>query len=464
MFSRTIGKNNLQSREAQNLPELPDSGVVPVYLQVDTQVFDAESLKSFGIEIIAEEENGFIIGASADNFKSHSEKINKFINQEGRFKNKASQLWQINDGTQWRIEQILSDDLRAKWGQIQDGDQVVVDVGIACYVKIPQQPEREDDDTDEKYQQKIYRWKQKKEKLDLKRDAIARKRQTEFEKFVRAYGGELLGAYIDFDDSFSCRIRISGKGLKDIVLNYQYLFEVVEYDPLTIADISTGEIDNIDPTLIPPEEGFSKVCVIDSGIQEEHRLLAPAIDAASSVSFVPSDTGTADVAGNGGHGTRVAGAVLYPSQIPRTGEYPLPCFIQNAKVLTSIDEEARLPKNLYPPKLMENIVDRFNGTRIFNMSINSYNPCKVIHMSQWASAIDKLMFKNDILFILSAGNLGNTSGNPLKPGIKEHLDAGRNYPEYLLESSSRIADPAQSSFALTVGSICVRPAWALTNG
>ena len=75
-------------------------------------------------------------------------------------------------------------------------------------------------------------------------------------------------------------------------------------------------------------------------------------------------------------------------------------------------------------------------------------------MSQWASAIDKLMFKNDILFILSAGNLGNTSGNSLKPGIKEHLDAGRNYPEYLLESSSRIADPAQSSFALTVGSIC----------
>jgi len=447
--------NNLNARIDQKLPELPDSEVIPVFLQIDTQDFDVESLKSFGIEIIAEEENGFIIGASADNFKSLRDKIDKFINQEGKFKNKASQLWQINDGIQWRIEQILSDDLRVKWNQIKDNDQLFVDIGIACYIKISKQPEKKDDVTEKGYQESLERWRKKRVSLGEKRDAIALKRQTEFEKFIRAYGGELLGAYIDFDDSFSCRIRISGKGLKDIVLNYQYLFEVVEHDPLTITDISTGDIDHIDPTLIPPEEGFPKVCVIDSGIQEEHRLLTPAIDAASSVSFVPSDTGTADVAGNGGHGTRVAGAVLYPSQIPRTGEYPLPCFIQNAKVLTSIDEEARLPKNLYPPKLMEDIVDRFNGTRIFNMSINSYSPCKVIHMSQWAAVIDKLMFKNNILFILSAGNLGNMSRNPLKPGIKEHLNAGRNYPEYLLESSSRIANPAQSSFALTVGSVCL---------
>ncbi|MBI2470146.1 MAG: S8 family serine peptidase, partial [Planctomycetes bacterium] len=400
--------NNLKARIDQKLPELPDSEVVPVFLQIDTQDFDVESLKSLGIEIIAEEEGGFIIGASADNFKSLRKKIDKFIKQEGLFKDKASQLWQINDGVQWRIEQILSDDLRVKWDQIKDNDPLFVDVGIACYIRISKQPEKKEDVTEEKYQESLERWRNKRDNIEKQRDDIALKRQTEFEKFVSAYGGELLGAYIDFDDSFSCRIRISGKGLKDIVLNYQYLFEVVEHDPLTITDISTGESDNIEPTLIPPEEGFPKVCVIDSGIQEEHRLLAPAIDAASSVSFVPSDTtGTADVAGNGGHGTRVAGAVLYPSQIPRTGEYPLPCFIQNAKVLTSIDEEARLPKNLYPPKLMENIVDRFNGTRIFNMSINSYNPCKVIHMSQWASAIDKLMLKNDILFILSAGNLGN---------------------------------------------------------
>ena len=311
-------------------------------------------------------------------------------------------------------------------------------------------------DTHKTYNEKIRRWQEKKNNQEIQRDKISEKRQTEFEKFVLAYNGELLGSYIDFEDSFSCRIKISGKGLKDIVLNYQYLFEVIENDPLTITDLSTGEIDNIDPNLIPPENGFPKVCIIDSGIQEEHKLLSAAIDSGSSVSFIPEDMGTADVVGNGGHGTRVAGAVLFPYNIPRNGNYQLPCFIQNAKVLVLRGGQALLPETLYPPTLMGNIVKQFEGTRIFNMSINSFSPCKLTHMSQWATAIDKLMVEKDILFILSAGNLRKDSGNVAKPGIKEHLNAGRNYPSYLLENSSRIGNPAQSCFALTVGSICFK--------
>lgn len=447
-------ENNLKNRSELKLPELPDSGVVPVFLQVDTQEFNVESLKNLGIEIIAEEENGFIIGASADTFQSLREKIQKFINQEGLFKNKASQLWQINDGVQWRIEQILSDDLQAKWDQIGDTDQFVLDVGIACYIRISNQPEKEEEETDAKFGVRISKWKRKRDRLVQERDTIAAKRQTDFEKFVKAYQGELLSDYIDFDDSFSCRIKISGKGLKDIALNYQYLFEIIEHDPLTIADVSTGDIDNINPDLLPPESGFPKVCVIDSGIQHEHRLLAPAIDTTKSVSFIPGHASTADVVGNGGHGTRVAGAVLYPYQIPRSGSYQLPCFIQNAKVLILSGGQALLPENLYPPKLMEDIASHFDGTRIFNMSINSFSACKVIHMSQWAASIDKLMFDKNILFILSAGNLSKDSGSVLKPGIKDHLNAGRNYPNFLLEPSSRIGNPAQSCFALTVGSVC----------
>lgn len=103
---------------------------------------------------------------------------------------------------------------------------------------------------------------------------------------------------------------------------------------------------------------------------------------------------------------------------------------------------------------MKDIVDHFEGTRIFNMSINSFSACKLTHMSQWATMIDQLMFEEDVLFVLSAGNLSSLSGSTVKPGVKEHLNAGRTYPEYLLEDSSRVGNPAQSSFALTVGSIC----------
>jgi hypothetical protein len=447
---------NAKARKEQNLPALPDPDVIPVFLQVDTEEFDTESLLSFGIEIIAEEENGFIIGASSDNFSSLKSKIDKFIKQEGLFKNKAAQLWQINDGIQWRVQEILSDGLREKWDQIDDNVQYIVDLGIACYKRISKQPEKKDDISEERHQRSLQRWQEKKERIEIERQDLEIKRQDEFDELVRGYGGEFLSSYVSFDDSFSCRIKISGKGLKDIVLNYQYLFEVTEYDELAISNSSTDQLENFDPELVAPPSGAPKVCIIDSGIQEEHRLIAPAIDASTSRSFIEGDVSKADISTSGGHGTRVAGAVLYPTSIPRNGRHQLHCFIQNARVLVQAGGNVSLPDYLYPPELMENIVNHFDGTRIFNLSINSYSPCKLTHMSQWASSIDKLMYENDVLFILSAGNISLLSGSPLRPGIREHIQAGRQYPNYLIDQgSSRIANPAQSCFALTVGSVCI---------
>lgn len=445
----------LKVRADNNLPDLPNPNVLPIFLQIDTQDFDIESLNSFGIDIISEEEDGFIIGSSGDNFRTLREKIQSFIDEKGLFKNKAAQLWQIVDGTQWRIEHILSEDLQAKWNLIVDDHDYFIDVGIACYVRITKQPEKKEDSSEEKYLKSIKKWKGKKEILESKRDDIAMQRQTEFEKFINDYQGELISDYIDCEDSFSCRIRISGKGLKDLTLNYQYLFEVIEYDPLVITHNETGQDIRLEPILLPPKENSPKVCIIDSGIQQEHRLLEPAIDKASSISFIQGETNTADIAGNGGHGTRVAGAVLYPQTIPIDGEYQLPCFLQNAKILTNIHGQPRLPEKLFPPELMKDVVAHFRDTRIFNMSVNSYSPCKILHMSQWASEIDKLMFDNNIIFIISAGNISIASDNPHSPGIKEYLNSGKDYPEFLLEKSSRIANPAQSCFALSVGSICI---------
>jgi len=74
-------------------------------------------------------------------------------------------------------------------------------------------------------------------------------------------------------------------------------------------------------------------------------------------------------------------------------------------------------------------------------------------MSAWAAEIDKLSFDKDILIVQSAGNLRDSCPGPIRYGIVEHLKAGRNYPDYLLTSSSRIPNPSQSLQALTVGSI-----------
>jgi hypothetical protein len=73
-------------------------------------------------------------------------------------------------------------------------------------------------------------------------------------------------------------------------------------------------------------------------------------------------------------------------------------------------------------------------------------------MSAWAAEIDAIAHAYDVLVVQSAGNLPVT-GEPPYLGLKNHLAAGREYPEYLYQSSCRVANPGQSLQALTVGSV-----------
>ena len=73
-------------------------------------------------------------------------------------------------------------------------------------------------------------------------------------------------------------------------------------------------------------------------------------------------------------------------------------------------------------------------------------------MSAWAAEIDMLCHQLDVLIVQTIGNLRDRAPTP-SAGILDHLDAGRLYPKYLVESSSRVANPGQSLQALTVGSV-----------
>jgi hypothetical protein len=67
--------------------------------------------------------------------------------------------------------------------------------------------------------------------------------------------------------------------------------------------------------------------------------------------------------------------------------------------------------------------------------------------------IDTLSHERDVLFIQAVGNVQRSCSNPFTLGVCEHLQAGRDYPIFLLEDSCRLANPAQSLQAVTVGSI-----------
>ncbi len=73
-------------------------------------------------------------------------------------------------------------------------------------------------------------------------------------------------------------------------------------------------------------------------------------------------------------------------------------------------------------------------------------------MSAWAAEIDMLSNRHDIIVVQSTGNVP-PSGHPPLIGVKEHVAADRPFPAYLCENSCRIANPAQSLQALSVGSV-----------
>jgi hypothetical protein len=191
------------------------------------------------------------------------------------------------------------------------------------------------------------------------------------------------------------------------------------------------------------------VPVKDGGRDDTHNL---------SRSWVPNETDlTADFVKNGGHGTRVAGAVLYPNLVPTSGQQQAVCWLQNARVL---DRDCRLSKSLFPPVLISNIVKFYQGergTRIFNHSIAGSTPCRTQYMSAWAAEIDNLSWEYDILFIVAAGNLpiDGSLGNS-RLSIRDRLQQGKLHPDYLLSDSCRVPNPAQSFQALTVGSVSLR--------
>ena len=442
--------NQLSEREAGELPVLPNADIVPIFLQIDSSDFDAEQLYSFGIEVIAEEDDGFIIGVSSDNFVSLKQKIAKFIREEGMFKNTAARLWNIVLGNQWRIDYILSDELKAKWDTIEEDEVLLVDISIACYVKISSAPTKGKAESQRDFQRRYQNWLNRKELLEIQRGNLELQRQEELDAFINELAGIRKSDYVGYDDSFSCRVQFSGKALKDFVINYQYLFDVAEYDDLTFENPQTGDEEFIEAEFEAPDANASKICIIDSGIQEEHRMITDAIDSDKSNSYLIGNNSVADEVNGGGHGTKVAGAILFGNVIPKEGNYKHSFWVQNAKVL---DNNGWLPEELYPPELMHTVIQDYPETKIFNLSINSKRPCKTVHMSEWAATIDTISHNNDKLFIISSGNISSSNQVQSNPGIAEHLQAGRDYPGYLLQAASRIANPAQSCFALTVGSV-----------
>lgn len=426
-------QNELKQRKHYELAPL-DVDVIPIFLKINPNLIGYDfDLKQFGIEVISQEEEGFIIGASLDGFNSLNEKIQKFLADE-RGGAKIADFWEIVEGKNWKPDHILSNKLKSIWSAIEETGLYKLEIGIAFDKPVGKTPEP----NKRGYENKLEKHREE----QIERDEQFYERQEDFEKFINHYG-QITSSLINLEDSFCCEVEITGKGLKDLVLNYPFVFEVSEIDEVIGLSSEIDEVGTIDIEILAPEYNSPEIGVIDSGIMEGHKYISPAIIVGNSKSYINGDTSTADYVKNGGHGTRVAGAILYPYGISSVVQpYQLPCFVRNLRVLN----KDNILTHKLPAELMKEIVEDNKDCKIFNLSINSNVASRLKHMSSWAATIDSLINQNKVIFLISTGNI-------TKNDIKHYIDNGVNYPDFLDEPYCRIANPAQSSFAITVGSV-----------
>lgn len=439
----------IENRVAQNLPTI-DSGV-PIMLEIEPDI-DIEFLRGFGLEIVSEIENGFILVSSVDvNLNKLNQQLELFIADSLQTPAKVYGLKNNNE----RMEKIMSPSLREKWNTIMDNQNYLVELSISCNggIVMPKKPVKNNEETDEHYTNRLTNWQNKYNNNWLIWDELAIERENEIQELIDFYNGNIQDILNDteessvrFPDSFTIKVSINGKGLKDIVANYPFIFEVVLVEDIVVAHTAESSVplDLTNVNIIPPENNSPIIGIIDSGIQENY-LLSPALF--ESISYVADDHSTDDKVDEGGHGTRVAGIAL-TNNLEISEELSLPFRLRNIRVL---DESNTLRAKLVGPKLISDIIKRYNlnsdnKTRIFNHSIGERKECELVHMTSLAAVIDKYSYENDILFIQSAGNITEET-------IANFIENGDPYPNYLDNEISRICDPAQSLQALTVGSV-----------
>jgi len=252
------------------------------------------------------------------------------------------------------------------------------------------------------------------------------------------------------------RAQASGAALKDLALNFPFVFDVQEAEKIAMPHVSDEQAEfNLDFEVEAPNADAPILAVVDSGVQEAHPMLQFAV-ADDGICLLPNEDieDTADYVAPSGHGTRVAGAALYHQGIPGGGgEFQAPFWIRNVRVL---DNNNLLPDSLFPPSMVKRVAEHCENSdgnnRIFNFSINATMPCRRSYMTAWGAAIDDVSHAKDVLMVVSSGNLPDESYSS-RLGVLSALNNGIQYPDFLLEPGCRIANPAQSFQALTVGAV-----------
>ena len=253
---------------------------------------------------------------------------------------------------------------------------------------------------------------------------------------------------VNLDSLLMYRVKIT-KAQANVLLNHK---DIRFVDLIPITGISYQQqnrnISTIPSNIPSPPANAAKVCILDSGINTNHPLLAPAI--AESASFVDSE----DESDTTGHGTSAASIALYGDieACETSNSWQPLLWLYNGKVMFRCPDTG---DPVFDTKTIEStlieVVEYFKelGCRVFNLSIGNENaPYDGKHIRGIAYVLDTLARQHNILFVVSAGNFKGSEKPPVPSNSWRD-----EYPEYLVCDQSTIIDPAPALNVLTVGSL-----------
>lgn len=207
-----------------------------------------------------------------------------------------------------------------------------------------------------------------------------------------------------------------------------------------------------------PNDTDPMVCVVDSGVVAGHPLLANWV-----IEERDFDTGDGTEADRNGHGTSVAGLVVYGdvAECLARNEWRPQVRICSAKVLRHIPNpsdpetgEVVFPEEHRVERITEEAIRYFateRGCRIFNLSLgNSSEVYDEGRQFAWAEKLDELARELDVVIVVPTVNHANPE-IPTESSTREQFQ--QHVRDGLLTESQRLCNPATASLALTVGAI-----------
>ncbi|MBE9105113.1 S8 family peptidase [Nostoc cf. edaphicum LEGE 07299] len=208
------------------------------------------------------------------------------------------------------------------------------------------------------------------------------------------------------------------------------------------------------PEVVPPPENNCGVLVIDSGVQRGHPLISKVLGEAevfpdAKRQFIKG--GADDVHG---HGTNVAGIAIYGNveNCIQQRSFDPTAWLFSARVT---DENNRYDEDLLIETQFDEVirafVEQYPNCKVINISLGNADQIYRDGLKQFrlAAKIDEIAYQyqhKNILFVISAGNA-------FYEEAESNEQLRTDYPNYLLNKSARIIDPATSAIALTVGSL-----------